>query len=233
MSTFIVTDITIFCQNTQLTFCNLMRYHAPHLCALKEVTLFIGCTGQPLLAPAGKSKQSQMVSYSTVFLIYLPHMNQLNEPVQNVCRLQAFCAAVVTLYTSDWICRSSPPLIPKGRPLYSLLKKSLYLYKYIMYICINTCLLSQRSLTQNSREGYWTIHVKNECISYSNFIYLNSSLKYITCVFYIVVFGISLIWGISTNAPNREWPKALHNTEIPFSWLTGSLLSCMPANIVL
>lgn len=35
-----------------------------------------------------------------------------------------------------------------------------------------------------------------------------------------------LVWGISTNAPNEGGPRALHNTEIPFSWLTGFLLSC-------
>ncbi len=90
-----------------------------------------------------------------------------------------------------------------------------------------TKLKSQRSLTKISSEGYWTIHEKNECISYSNFIYLlNDSSEYIMCVFYIAVFGMSLVWGISTNAPNKRCPRAPHKTEIPFSWLTGFLLSC-------
>lgn len=49
---------------------------------------------------------------------------------------------------------------------------------------------------------------------------------YIMCVFYIVVFGMTLVWGISTNAPNKGCPRALCNTEIPFPWFTGFLLCC-------
>lgn len=46
------------------------------------------------------------------------------------------------------------------------------------------------------------------------------------CVFYIAVFRMSLVWSISMNAPSKGRPRALHKAEIPFSWLTGFLLSC-------
>lgn len=89
-------------------------------------------------------------------------------------------------------------------------------------------------MPSKSKELDWKVRAteqfmrKKECISYSNFIYLlNDSSEYIMCVFYIAVFGMSLVWGISMNAPNKEWPRARHSTaEIPFSRLTGILLSC-------
>lgn len=89
-------------------------------------------------------------------------------------------------------------------------------------------------MPSKSKELDWKVRAteqfmrKKECISYSNFIYLlNDSSEYIMCVFYIAVFGMSLVWGISMNAPNKEWPRARHGTaEIPFSRLTGILLSC-------
>lgn len=49
---------------------------------------------------------------------------------------------------------------------------------------------------------------------------------YSNVCFYIVVFGMTLVWNISANAPKKGCPRALHKTEIPFSWLTGFLLSC-------
>lgn len=89
-------------------------------------------------------------------------------------------------------------------------------------------------MPSKSKELDWKVRAteqfirKKECISYSNFIYLlNDSSEYIMCVFYIAVFGMSLVWGISMNAPNKECPRARHGTaEIPFSRLTGILLSC-------
>lgn len=84
-----------------------------------------------------------------------------------------------------------------------------------------------KELDEKFPEGYWKkkIHGNNECISYSNFTYLlNNSSEYIKCVFYIAVFGM-LVWGISTNAPNKGCPRLLHQREIPISWLTGSLLA--------
>lgn len=39
------------------------------------------------------------------------------------------------------------------------------------------------------------------------------------------MFGITLLRSITTTAPNRGCLRAFHNTEIPFRWLTGFLLS--------
>lgn len=140
------------------------------------------------------------------------------EPVEWVCAKRVPSKGLLysnyTLkYISCWICRSSPKLIPKGRTLNSLEE-------------VNAVILrSQRSSTNISREGYDSWEKKNafhtSIVSIYSMTHLNT---YIMCVFYIVVFGMTLVWGISTNAPNKGCPRALCNTEIPFS--PGSLAFC-------
>lgn len=218
MSTLIVTDIALyFATHTFLTSPCLKVYSPQQQCALKEMMLLYGCTGQlcwHLLYRSWNKAKSYLTVLSFQFILPSPL-----EPVEWVCAKRVPSKGLLysnyTLkYISCWICRSSPKPIPKGRHWIHSKKWTQWSFE-----------VKGARLTFLERA---TIHEKKKknafhtsIVSIYSMTHLNT---YIMCVFYIVVFGMTLVWGISTNAPNKGCPRALRNTEIPFP--PGSLAFC-------
>lgn len=171
MSTLIVTDIALyFATHTFLTSLCLKVYSPQHQCALKEMMLLYGCTGQlcwHLLYRSWNKAKSYLTVLSFQFILPSPL-----EPVEWVCAKRVPSKGLLysnyTLkYISCWICRSSPKPIPKGRHWIHSKKWTQWSFE-----------VKGARLTFLERA---TIHEKKkECFSYFNCIYLlDDSSEYV------------------------------------------------------